>query len=70
MLELLPGLFLAVLAVLGSGFLLGQSEETGGVDLFMWAGLRGLVGIAVLATVGGLLNIFLPLGEVDRKSVV
>ncbi len=64
MLELLPGLFLAVLAVLGSGFLLGQWEETGGVDLFMWAGLRGLVGIAVLATVGGLLNIFLPLGEV------
>ena len=49
MLELLPGLFLAVLAVLGSGFLLGRWEETGGVDLFMWAGLRGLVGIAVLA---------------------
>jgi len=53
MLELLPGLLLAVSAVLGSGVLLARWGEPGGLDPFMWAGLRGLVGIALLATVGG-----------------
>ncbi len=64
MLELLPGLLLAVSAVLGSGVLFARWGGTGGLDPFMWAGLRGLVGIALLATAGGFINIFLPLAVV------
>ena len=61
MLELLPNLLLAALAVFGFGRVFGRWCGAMGADLLIWEGFCGLAGLVLLATLAGLLNIFVPI---------
>ena len=61
MLELLPNLLLATLAVFGVGRVFGRQRGGTGVDLLISEGFCGLAGMVLLATLAGLLNIVVPI---------
>ena len=61
MLELLPNLLLAALAVFGFGRVFGWWRGAKRAELLIWEGFCGLASMVLLATLAGLLNIFVPI---------
>jgi hypothetical protein len=60
-LELLPNLLLAALAVFGSGRVFKWWRGAMGAEPLLWEGFSGLAGMVLLATLAGLINVFAPL---------